>query len=106
MPPETQGPNITPPSPPQITIIDKGSVSPPPLSSEEEHVRRELTSQEQPEPRATDEASKEAQVVEYVQQPSQDVEDQTTRSTETDNTSEESSQQESLRKSDKGKDVF
>ena len=48
-------------------VIDKGSVTPPPLSSEEEHVRKEPSSQEQSKPRAIGEASKEAQVVEYVQ---------------------------------------
>ena len=41
MPPETQGPDITPPSPPQITVIDKGSVTSPPPSSKEEHVQKE-----------------------------------------------------------------
>ena len=51
-------------------VVDKGSVTPPPPSSKEEHVQKEPSSQEQPEPRATDEASKEARVVEYVQQPS------------------------------------
>ena len=60
MPPETQGPDITPPSLPQITVIDKGSVIPPPLSLEEEHIRKQPSSQEQPEPRAIDEAPKEA----------------------------------------------
>ena len=40
-PPETQGPYITPPSPPQITVIDKGSLTPPPSSLEEEHVQKE-----------------------------------------------------------------
>ena len=74
-----------------ITEIDKGLVTPPPLSSKEEHVQKESSSQEKPKPRATKEASKEAQVVEYVQQPSQDVEDQTTGSTETNTIEEESS---------------
>ena len=72
-------------------MIDKGSVTPPPLSLEEEHIWREPSSQEQPKLRATDEASKEAQVVEYVQQPSHDVEDQTTGSIQTNTTEEESS---------------
>ena len=78
MPLERQGPDITPPSPPKSTVIDKGSVTPPTLSSEEEHFQKESSQQEQLEPRAIDETSKEAQIVEYVQQPSQDVEDQTT----------------------------
>ena len=72
-------------------VIDKGSLTPPPLSSEEEHVQYEPSSQEQPKPRAIDEASKEEQVVEYVQQPSQDVEDQTTGSIETSTMEEDSS---------------
>ena len=53
IPPETQGPDITPPSPPQITVVDKGSVTPPPPSSEEEHVQKEPSQQEQLRPRAT-----------------------------------------------------
>ena len=44
-------------------------------------------------------------MVEYVQQPSQDVEDQTTGSTKTNTTEEESLQKETLSKSDKGKEV-
>ena len=41
-PPDAQDFGIAPPSPPQITLIDKGSVTPPPLSSEEEHVQKGL----------------------------------------------------------------
>ena len=41
MPPETQGPDITLPSPPQIMVIDKGLVTPPPLSLKEEHAQKE-----------------------------------------------------------------
>ena len=69
-PPDAQVSDITPPSPPQVTLIDKGSVTPPPPSSEEEHVQKKLSQQEQPGPKATEEASKKAPVVEYTQQPS------------------------------------
>jgi hypothetical protein len=41
-------------------VIDKGLVTPPPLSLEEEHGQKEPSQQEQPKPRATDEESKEA----------------------------------------------
>ena len=105
MPPKTQGPNLTPPSPPQVTVVDKGSVTPPPPSLEEEHVQKEPSSQETLEPRATDEASKQGYIVEYVQQPSQDVEEQAIGSTETETTKEESLQQETPSKSDKRKEV-
>ena len=76
MPPDTQGPDLTPPSPQQVTVVDKGSVTPPPPSLEEEHVQKEPSSQEKLEPRATDEASKEGKMVEYAQQPFQDIEEQ------------------------------
>ena len=51
------------------------------------------------------EASKEAPMIEYSQQPSQDVEDQTTGSTEIKTIEDESSQHVTLNKSDKGKEV-
>ena len=89
--PDTQGPNLTPPSPPP-TMVDSGSVTPPPLSSEEEQVQKEPSSQKKPEPRATNEASKEGQIVEYAQQPSQDIEEQATGSTKTKAIEGESSQ--------------
>ena len=62
------------------------------LSSEEEHVQKEPSLQEQPEPRVTNEQSKEAQIVECVQKPSQEVEDQTIGSTKTETIEEEPSQ--------------
>ena len=40
-------------------MVDKGSVTPPPPSLEEEHVQKELPSLDQPDPRVTDEVSKE-----------------------------------------------
>ena len=86
-------------------VVDKGSVTPPPSSSKEEHIQKESSEQEQLEPRAIEEASKEAQVVKYVQQPSQDVEDQTTGSIETNTIEKESLQYETLSKCDKGKEV-
>ena len=73
-------------------MVDKGSVTTPPPSSKEELFQKEPSSQEQLEPRATNEASKEGQIVEYAQQPSQDFEEQATGSTETKTTKEESSQ--------------
>ena len=79
-PPNAQDFGISPPSPPQITSIDKGSVTPPPPSSEKEHAQKELPQQKRPGPKAIEEASKEAPMIEYSQQPSQDVEDQATRS--------------------------
>ena len=57
-PPDAQDFGIIPPSPPQVTLIDKGSVTPPSPSLEEEHVQKELSQQEQPGPTATEEASK------------------------------------------------
>ena len=73
-------------------VVDKASVTPPPLILEEEHVQKEPSLQEQPEPRVTDEASKEEQIVEYAQQPSQDVEEQATGSTKIEATKGDSSQ--------------
>ena len=69
-PPNAKNFGIAPPSPPNITLIDKGSVTPPPPSSEEEHVQKELSQQEQPGLKAIEEASKEAPMIEYSQQPS------------------------------------
>ncbi len=86
MPSEIQGPHLTPPSSPQAMMVDKILVTPPPPSSKE-HVQKELSLQGRLEPRVTDEPSKEAQIVECIQQPSQEVEDQTIGSIE-----EESSQ--------------
>ena len=73
-------------------VVDKGLVTSPPPSLEEEQVQKEPSSQEQPDPRATDEASKEGQIVEYAQQPSQDAEEQAKRSTKAEATEGESSQ--------------
>ena len=54
----------------------------------------------------TDEMSKEGQMVEYSQPPSQDTEVQATRSTKTETIEGEPSQQETtLRRSNKGKEV-
>ncbi len=91
MPPETRGPHLMPPSSPLAMVTYKVSVTPPPLSSEE-HVQKESSLQEELEPRVTDEPPKETQVIECIQQPSQEVEDQTTGSTETKTIEEESSQ--------------
>lgn len=81
MPLDLQGPNVTRPSPPQVTFIDKGSVTPLPLGSEEEQVQQER--EEEPKQMATDEMSEEGHMVEYYQPPSQDTEVQATRSTKT-----------------------
>ena len=89
---DTQGPNLTPPSPLQVTVVDKGSVTLPPPSLEEEHVQKEPSSQEKPEPWAIDEASKDGKIVEYVQQPSQDAEEQAIGSTKTEAIEGDSSQ--------------
>ena len=72
MPPDTQGPNLTPPSQPQ-TMVESGSVTPPPQSSEEQ-VQKEPPSKEQPEQMVTGEVSKEGQMMEYSQPPSQETE--------------------------------
>ncbi len=99
MPHKTQGPHLTPPSSPhliptsspQVMMVDKILVtSPPPIL--EEHVQKEPSLQGEPKPRVIDEPSKEAQVVECIQQPLQEVEDQTTGSTKIETTEEESSQ--------------
>ena len=64
VPPSSQGPDLTPASPLQAMVVDKGSVTPPYPGSEEK-VQKEPSQEEQPEQRATDEPSKEGQIVEY-----------------------------------------
>ena len=86
-------------------MVDSGSVTPPPQSSKEQ-VQKEPSSEEQQEQIATNEVSKEGQMVEYSQPSSQDTEVQATGSTEIEAIERESSQQETTpRKSDKGKEV-
>ena len=46
--PNSQGPNLTPPSLPLVTVVDKGSITPPPQSLEEEHVQEEPSQGEEP----------------------------------------------------------
>ena len=91
MSPNTQGPDLTPPSPSQIAV-DSGSVSPPPQSLEDKQVQKEPSSKEQPEKMVTNEVLKEGQMVEYSQPPSQDTKVQATGSTETEAIEGESSQ--------------
>lgn len=63
-------------------MVDKGLVTPP-LPRSKEQVQKELSQAEQPEQRATNEASKEGQIVKYSQSPPQDTKVQVSRSTKT-----------------------
>ena len=104
--PESQGPYLTPSSPLQVTMVDKGSITLSIPNSKEEQVQKEPSQEEEPQQMTTDEVSKEGKIVEYPQQASQDTEVQTTSSIETKTIEGEPSQRERTpRRSDKGKQV-
>ena len=64
MPLESQGPEITPSSPLQVmVVVDKGSATPLPPSTEEEKVQKEQD--KEPQQVSTDEVSTEGKMVEY-----------------------------------------
>ena len=62
-------------------MVDKGSITPSPPSSEEEQVQKEPSQEEEPQKMVTDEVCKELKIVEYPQQASQGTEVQTIGST-------------------------
>lgn len=106
MPPDSLGPNIIPPSPSPLSVIYKGSMTPLSPSLEEDQVQKELSQEEELEQMATEKVSKEGQMVEYFQLPSQDTEVQVAGSIETETAEGDPSQTKiTLRRSDKGKEV-
>lgn len=74
MPPQSSDLDLTPPSPLQVTVADKGSTTPLPLSTKEEQVQKEISQEEELQQTSTNEVSEERHMVEYPQQTSQDVE--------------------------------
>ncbi len=54
-------------------MVEQGSANPPPQTLEEEQFQKEPSSEEQLEQMMTNEVSKEGQIVQYSQSPSQDT---------------------------------